>query len=151
MKKYISILFVGLILICEKSLAQTNEELAKHYLSFEKGTIVKSSSGNCKFDFSYLEKCNVPYDLEMLGVIKDSLDYSNPRIFPIPIVNEGVSLVKYNSSNGIIKKGDPVTSSSIPGEAMKATESGVILGIALEDAHASKGLIKVRLMIQYLK
>ncbi len=127
------------------------QNLAEHYLSFKPGTIVKTLDNKCVFNYSYIATTNKPYDIEMIGVIKDSLDYSNPRLFPNPIIEKGVALVRFNNSNGIIKTGDPVTSSSVPGEAMKATQSGMILGIALEDAPANTGLIKIRVMIQYLK
>ncbi len=33
---------------------------------------------------------------------------------------------------------------------MKSTKSGMILGVALEDASKQKGLIKIRLLIQYI-
>ena len=41
--------------------------------------------------------------------------------------------VKINLNNGEIKAGDYLTSSDIPGIAMKATKAGKVLGIALED------------------
>jgi len=34
---------------------------------------------------------------------------------------------------------------------MKATQSGMIIGIALEDANPSNGLVKIRILIQYVK
>ena len=40
---------------------------------------------------------------------------------------------KVSSQNGIILKGDPLTSSSIPGVAMKATKAGRVIGYALEN------------------
>lgn len=67
------------------------------------------------------------------------------------IKREGIYLVKFNSENGPIKKGDIVTTSSEPGVAMKATESGMIIGIALEDANGESGLVKIRILIQYVK
>jgi hypothetical protein len=42
--------------------------------------------------------------------------------------------VKVSMENGSIRVGDPLTSSSKPSTAMKATEAGKILGYALESA-----------------
>lgn len=41
--------------------------------------------------------------------------------------------VKVSAQNGAIKKGDALTSSSVPGVAMKATKAGTIIGLAMED------------------
>mgnify|MGYP000215091882 CR=1 FL=1 len=41
--------------------------------------------------------------------------------------------VKVSTINGPIYKGDPITSSSIPGVGMKATQTGMIIGRAMED------------------
>jgi hypothetical protein len=46
----------------------------------------------------------------------------------------GRVLVKVSMENGAIGVGDPLTSSSTPGVAMKATRAGKILGYALEPA-----------------
>ncbi len=50
-----------------------------------------------------------------------------------PVVSSGNTYVNISTINGAVKKGDPITSSPIPGVGMKATESGYILGYALED------------------
>ena len=42
--------------------------------------------------------------------------------------------VKVSLENGPIRVGDPLTSSSKPGVAMRATKAGKIVGYALEDA-----------------
>lgn len=147
MKKYCLVLIsIFSFLICS---GQSNDDLAKHYQTFSAGEIVCSENGI--FEFRFLNRPTMTYDPTIIGVIKPNLDYRNPRIFPNPIQSEGVIEVKYNSESGQIRKGDPVTSSSVPGEAMKATQSGVILGIAMEDAAVPSGMIKVRILIQYVK
>jgi hypothetical protein len=50
-----------------------------------------------------------------------------------PIGLKGRVPVRLSTENGPIKKGDRITLSSIPGVGMKATESDMTLGIALED------------------
>ncbi len=49
-----------------------------------------------------------------------------------PVTLAGRVLVKVNNENGSIRPGDYLTSSSVPGIAMKATETGPTIGIAME-------------------
>jgi hypothetical protein len=51
--------------------------------------------------------------------------------------------VKVDTSFGPIAAGDPLTSSPIPGVAMKATEAGATIGTALESFTSGQGLILV--------
>lgn len=146
-----NIFFIWLLctLISKNAFSQTSNELANNYLSFKVGSIVKCVDGSIPFNYTFLKEVSSPYDLEMIGVIRDSLDYTNPRIFMSPIIKEGIALVRYNITNGVIKRGDPITSSFISGEAMKATQPGMILGVAMEDGDGSTPFLKVRVMIQY--
>ncbi len=57
-------------------------------------------------------------------------DTTHPNLYPIALV--GRVPVKVSSANGIINLGDPLTASSIPGVAVKATQPGLIIGRALE-------------------
>lgn len=66
------------------------------------------------------------------------------------VATEGEVFVKVTNKNGEIKKGDFITSSEIPGVGQKMTESGMALGIALEDFNQEKGEILVSLGIQYV-
>lgn len=82
-----------------------------------------------------------PYEKGMMGVVSINsaliLEYDdNPGT--VAVITEGIALVRVNEENGPIKQGDMLTSSSIPGEAMKATKSGFILGIAQEDYPSSE-------------
>jgi len=117
--------------------------------SFSDGEIVSSDDLTLRGN---LKKSDKPYDEYIIGIYyviyKDNHD---PRVREIPFKHDGVYFVKCNSENGKIRKGDLVTSSSEPGVAMKATKSGMILGLALEDASGSTGLVKVRLTIQYIR
>ncbi len=107
------------------------------------GSLVVTQDGTPNMNVDLTQKA---YDENMVGVYyKDS----HPK--RIPIISMGITSVKFNSENGKINKGDLITSSSTLGEAMKATKSGMIIGIALEDASSSSGLVKIRVMIQYVK
>ncbi|HJV32495.1 MAG TPA: hypothetical protein VJ694_00540, partial [Patescibacteria group bacterium] len=51
-----------------------------------------------------------------------------------PVALAGRVPVKVNMESGAINPGDPITSSSTPGQGMKATEAGRVIGIALQGA-----------------
>ncbi len=76
------------------------------------------------------------YDSKLVGVINQNpgvhLDMEIPPP-SYPMISTGVAYVNVSTINGPIKKNDPVTSSTIPGVAMKAVKTGFILGTALED------------------
>ncbi len=70
-----------------------------------------------------------------------------------PVVSTGDTLVQVTTINGDIKKDDPITTSQIPGSGMKATQTGYIIGVSLEN-YASNNkkqvkLISVRLNFHY--
>lgn len=76
------------------------------------------------------------YDPRLFGVVSINPAISFNTNEPgkrYPVVAAGNALVNLSTINGAVKKGDPVTSSPIPGVGMKATESGYIIGYALEN------------------
>jgi len=89
-----------------------------------------------------LTKSTKPYDTKVVGVVSDPetaaliIGGSHPndvnRDDVKPIAIAGRVLVKVSTENGPIEIGDLLTSSSQPGVAMKATESGRVIGMALE-------------------
>ena len=90
------------------------------------------------YTVSILAKTDAAYKDNIIGVVSTSptqtigkgiIEYSqNPQ----PIALVGRVPVKVSTEGGDIAPGDPLTSSSVPGVAMKATESGPIVGKALE-------------------
>ncbi len=130
-------------------MAQTTPVSVNTKYSFSNGEIVSSDDLTIRGN---LKKSNQPYDEYMIGIYHTSLkDNSDPRMYEIPFKDSGAYYVKCNSENGKIRKGDLVTSSSESGVAMKATKSGMVLGLALENANEATGQVKVRLTIQYVK
>lgn len=78
----------------------------------------------------------VPYDSLVLGVVaRDSaIVISSTEIKDgIPIISSGQVNILISSKEGTIKKGNLLTTSTIPGVAVKAQKSGYVLGSALED------------------
>jgi len=80
-------------------------------------------------------KATISYDQNLLGVVS----YSDiPALGAklnnnyLPISLAGRVPVKVSTENGAIKEGDYLTSSTLPGVAMKATNAGPVIGKALE-------------------
>ncbi|HQP05306.1 MAG TPA: hypothetical protein PLP11_11980 [Bacteroidales bacterium] len=120
----------------------------RYDFTFPDGTILSSETGTIRAE---LKISSGPYDEFIAGIYSANKSSENATTKSNPVVSGGVTLVRFNDESGNIKRGDPVTSSSEPGVAMKATEPGIILGVALEDAGESGTLLKVRVMIQYMK
>lgn len=93
-----------------------------------------------------------PYDSKLFGVIAQSpaLIFNKPKPNSVPVVYSGEALVRINNKKNPIKKGDFITSSSIPGVGQKAVGPGYVLGRALEDATDDKDFVKIWISVQYL-
>jgi hypothetical protein len=79
-------------------------------------------------------KSKSSYDFKIIGVATSqpalALDYTNKQ-GNVAVVVSGVTTVKVSGENGTIAEGDYITTSSVSGIGMKATEPGYVLGIAL--------------------
>ncbi len=77
-----------------------------------------------------------PYDPQILGVVsRDAailIDTTSGKN-GIPVISDGIIYILVSTQQGTIQRGDLITSSTIPGVAVKATKSGYVLGEALED------------------
>ncbi len=113
------------------------------------GSLISSSTEGVKLS-------TIPYDAQILGVVArdagiiiSNTDSKNA----LPVISTGSVYVLVSSKNGVIKKGDIITSSTIPGVAVKAAKSGYVLGYAMEDyadSDANKtGKIAVDLSLHY--
>lgn len=77
-----------------------------------------------------------PYDSQVIGVVSRDAAISildSSTTGAVPVIGSGTVYVLVSSQQGNIKKGDYLTSSTIPGVGVKATHDGYILGTALED------------------
>lgn len=104
------------------------------------------------------KKTNSEYDPQVFGVVSTNpavylSDTSSPN--DIPIISVGQVNVRVTSQNGNIKKGDFITSSTVPGVGQKATENGFVLGTANQDYSSNDpkkvGLILVTLHPHFAK
>lgn len=126
--------------------------------NYSNGSIIVSDNGTLSGDLSNSKQV---YDEMVVGVFvkkeevkADTTKSFGPKLVSIEnntVKTSGIVDVLYNSENGSIKKGDLITTSSTVGIGMKATKSGMIVGVALEDATSATGLIKIRILIQYVK
>ena len=121
--------------------AQTwSGDVAENYVSsqnLEPGDVVVLEGLN---NNDAIIKANSPYQKTLLGIVSTNpgltlnsgaqTDADHPNVYPLAL--QGRVPVKVSSINGQIQAGDDLTSSPIPGVAMKATEPGQIIGKALE-------------------
>lgn len=87
---------------------------------------------------SGVKKSERAYDTNLMGVIstKPGLvigDISNDGGVPVYVALAGRVPVRVNDENGRVRAGDYLTASSKPGEAMRASKAGAIVGQAMED------------------
>jgi len=97
-------------------------------------------------------RTNISYDENIIGVVGENplLVFGKETTGSVAVISYGKTLVKVTNQNGEIKKGDFITSSQKPGVGQKATESGFVIGMALEDLKEKEGIIPVFVNIQYL-
>jgi len=147
--KSIKSLCLFIVLLNLSSIGFAQESTSSSTTTFFNGAILSSENA---VEHSQLQLSGKSYDEYMIGVYYESKTAVHTATrAPNPIVSQGITYVKCNSENGKIKKGDLITSSSKTGEGMKAIASGLVIGVALEDAPASGGLVKVRVLIQYVR
>ena len=95
-----------------------------------------------------VKKSSQSYENEILGVISASpafrIQADKENWKPIALI--GRVEVKVSTENGNISVGDLLTSSSLPGVAMRANESGRVIGLAL-DNYDQEGIGKVLVFV----
>jgi hypothetical protein len=97
----------------------------------EKGFVTKTSQA---YDYSVL---GVYSQKPALRLSQDDVTINGGRAIPVALA--GRVPVKVSTESGEIKSGDYLTSSSIPGVAMKATKSSVVIGQAMEPFTSADG------------
>lgn len=109
-----------------------------------------------------LVRAENPYDNKLFGIIQDNavMVFTEATGSGKAIVRNGDALVRVSDFNGEIKIGDRVTSSSLKGYGMKATQSGYVIGVAtgefkedqtidFQGKQVKTGTIQVALKIEY--
>lgn len=93
------------------------------------GSVISSANTGAKLS-------NIPYDPQVIGVVSENagiLFASDDVVNGVPVISVGKLYVLVSAKEGAIKKGDLLTTSTIPGVAVKATKDGYVLGMALEN------------------
>ncbi|KKU26732.1 MAG: Carbohydrate binding family 6 [Candidatus Magasanikbacteria bacterium GW2011_GWA2_46_17] len=98
--------------------------------------LLKTKNGD---NIAQLVKSSTPYQSTIIGIISNNYgDFTSAGYNikkednPKPVALNGRVPVKVSLENGPIAAGDPLTSSSTPGVAMKAAATGYVIGKALE-------------------
>lgn len=91
------------------------------------------------------------YDDRIAGVVSTRPGFLAGTYKPgdQPIALSGRVPTRVNIENGAIAIGDPLTTSSVPGVAMKATEAGPIVGYAMQPFTEGTGMITVFIRASY--
>ncbi len=99
-----------------------------------------------------LIRASKTFDNKMFGVIQETpLLVYRSETKGKPVMRSGIAQVNVTASNGVIKYGDYITTSTTSGKGEKATESGYVLGIALAsyDGTGGTGKIPIAIRIEY--
>ena len=134
---YCSLLTVFALFLLPVTYAQNIEVTSTFRIDDNKAAdgdiIAQTDKGLTRSDFPYYNK--------IFGVLQD-----NPIVVlreasssAKPIIRNGLATVSVSNFNGAIKKGDYLTSSEVAGKGQKATLSGYVIGIALEDFNEKEG------------
>lgn len=124
-------------------------ELYKSRENLEPGDVVSLDSED--IETGSISKSKQASDVNLFGIIStkpglqlgyDKSTSEDIKLYPVALT--GRVPTKVSTENGIIRKGDLLTSSSTPGVAMKATRPGITIGKTLEDYNGeSKATILV--------
>jgi hypothetical protein len=107
-----------------------------------------------------LEQSTVPYDKKVAGVISGAGDHKPGLVLDRkrsdnnrkPVALMGKVHCKVDAQSSPIEVGDLLTTSSIPGHAMKATDPlrafGAVIGKALRPLKDGRGIIPVLIALQ---
>ena len=97
-----------------------------------------------------------PFDSQVVGVVSRDAAIvfaTSSSENSVPVISYGEVYMLVSSQSGPIKRGDILTTSTIPGVGVKATKSGYVLGAALEDFDSADpqeiGKIAVDLNLHY--
>ncbi|NCN07616.1 hypothetical protein GW933_02880 [Candidatus Falkowbacteria bacterium] len=117
----------------------------------ETGTVVVL--GDYNLGYKSVKPSYKSYDSAVVGVVSDNPSVIMGRIEAknkAVVAMTGVVHIKVNNSNGIIKRGDLLTTSNTLGYAMKATnpQIGTVIGKAMEDLNSSSGQIMALINLQ---
>lgn len=135
-----------LMLLASVNLAHSQEATKRiNAGTFQHGDIICSTTGR-HFD-GQLSTSSKAFEESMFAVYNQNSANRTDQAFLQNTVGE----VKFSAKNGNVQKGDYITSSDIAGTGMKATQSGMVIGIALENSTDATTLLKIRICPTWIK
>jgi len=130
-------------------------DLAEYYRSTEPlgaGDVVAINFNEDK----KINKSSQAYDPSSIGIVSSepgmvlgNIDGTRQQSDAYPVALAGRVPVKVSLEGGVIKRGDPLTSSSVPGVAMKANSAGPIIGKAMEEFNGYSGQVMAFVNLSY--
>lgn len=92
-----------------------------------------------------LVRATFPYDENIIGVVAENpiMVFGKETTTTLKIISFGEALTKVSTISGEIKKGNFITSSDKPGIGQKVTESGFVVGQAMQDFNQEEGLMLI--------
>ncbi len=142
------------VLTPEGTRADVAERFEINPLCKEKGNCPKPGDVVSITNKGFIEKSTVPYDSKLVGIISTDPELTLNTALDLklsrPVALIGRVPTKVSLENGDVSAGDFLTSSSIPGVAMKAVASGRVVGIALESLSSretSSGIGEINVLI----
>ena len=104
-------------------------------INIKEGQEVKDASIVCSQEGGY-GLCNIAYDTEIFGVITNNpsaaLEYED-KTNVVLVLTTGSAVVRVKATNGVIQKGNLITTSDTPGVGQLSNKNGYVLGTAMED------------------
>ena len=84
-----------------------------------------------------MRSTGIAYDPKVIGIVSTAPGFVLGWSGGAKVALTGRVPTKVSMNNGSIRVGDALVSSDVPGHAMKATQPGMVLGYALQDASAT--------------
>ena len=137
----------------------TGADIAENFSSTEVGIEPGSAMILDPDNPGSMKRSESAYDRRVAGVASGAENYkpgmtlgSRELVNRVPVTLTGTVYCKVSNANGPIETGDLLTTSDIPGHAMKATDAtksqGAILGKAMEGFTGESGLIMILAALQ---
>jgi hypothetical protein len=150
---------VTAIMSAEVGFVSDRGDIAEHFESSERsiepGSVMVLDPENP----GSLKRSSRAYDRRVAGVASGAQNYrpgmmlgSRDRENAVPVTLTGTVYCKVTTTNGAIQAGDLLTTSGVPGYAMRATDpaqsQGAILGKAMQDFDGVSGVILILASLQ---
>jgi hypothetical protein len=121
----------GASLLADNAVTANAFDLAEQYALMGTATATDLLIQSTTSTNTVMVSDGTPYDNRLLGVYSTRPGFLLGWNQGVPVALTGRVPLKVSAVNGAITAGDPLTSSPIPGYAMKATHPGMVVGYAL--------------------